>query len=169
MPDEDVAAGRAAEAVHELAREARAEMPAARLEARYGLRYRGQAFELEVTAALDAGAGELRSLFEEEHERRYGYRDRDGAIELVNVLVSATEERAGGGGAAAPGGRVERGRRTAVFGGRPHETEVLRGPALPGESCAGPAVWELPESTAVVPPGWTGTVDEHGTLVLERV
>ena len=44
------------------------------------------------------------------------------------------------------------------------ETATLRGPAVPGERCAGPAVWELPEATVVVPPGWAGTVDEHGTL-----
>jgi N-methylhydantoinase A len=54
-----------------------------------------------------------------------------------------------------------------VFGGRPLDTEVLRGPAVPGERCVGPAVWELPEATAVVPPGWAGSVDVHGTLVLE--
>ena len=45
---------------------------------------------------------------------------------------------------------------------------MLRGPAVPGERCAGPAVCELPEATVVVPPGWAGRVDEHGTLVLER-
>ena len=68
----------------------------------------------------------------------------------------------------APQGRLDRGRRTALFDGSLLETATLRGPAVPGESCAGPAVWELPEATAVVPPGWAGTVDEHGTLVLER-
>jgi N-methylhydantoinase A len=168
LSEDDIAAGRAAEAVDELARQARAEMPNARLRARFGLRYRGQAFELEVDAALDAEAGELRRLFEAEHGRRYGYRDPDGAIELVTVLVSASEQRTAVPGGAAPAGGIERSRRTALFGGRPLETAVLRGPALPGESCTGPAVWELPESTAVVPPGWAGTVDDHATLVLER-
>jgi N-methylhydantoinase A len=167
MPEEELAAGRASEAVRELAAAARTEMPEAVLQAHYGLRYRGQSFELEITAALDAGATELRELFEEEHERRYGYRDRDGSIELVNVLVSATEERPGSAGAGVPPGGVERGRRTAVFDGRPLDTTVLRGPAVPGKRCTGPAVWELPESTAVMPPGWEGRVDEHGALVLE--
>ena len=55
----------------------------------------------------------------------------------------------------------------ARFGDRPLETEVLHGAAVPGERCAGPAVWQLPESTVVVPPGWVGHVDDHGTLVLE--
>ena len=120
-----------------------------------------------MTAAPDAGAAELRELFEREHEDRYGYRDAQGRIALVNVRVSAIEERVHAAAAPAPQGRLDRGRRTALFDGALLETATLRGPAVPGESCAGPAVWELPEATAVVPPGWAGTVDEHGTLVLE--
>jgi hypothetical protein len=27
----------------------------------------------------------------------------------------------------------------------------------------------MPESTLLVPPGWSGSVDEHGTVVLERL
>jgi N-methylhydantoinase A len=168
MQEHEIAAGRAAEAVRALAAAAREEMPAARLEAHYDLRYRGQAFELEVTAGLDADAGELRSLFEQAHERRYGYRDPDGRIELVNARVSATEERGRSERGGTSSGRLERGTRTAMFDGRPLETTVLRGPALPGAACEGPAVWELPESTAVVPPGWAGRVDDHAALVLER-
>ena len=169
MSEEEVAAGSASAAVRELATAARADMPDARIEVHYDLRYRGQSFELEVTAGPDAGAPELRRLFEDEHERRYGYRDPEGPLELVNARVSAIQERpAAAAVGAAPGG-LERGTRVAVFDGSVLETTVLRGPAVPGESCAGPAVWELPEATAVVPPGWVGTVDQHGTLVLERV
>jgi N-methylhydantoinase A len=32
----------------------------------------------------------------------------------------------------------------------------------------GPAVVEFPESTCVVRPGWRGTVDDAGTLVLKQ-
>ena len=142
-------------------------MPDARLEANYDMRYRGQSFELEVTAAPDAGVAELRELFEQAHEHRYGYRDPEGRIELVNARVSAIEERAPAAVPSAPARRLERSERRAVFDGSALDTTVLRGPAVPGERCAGPAVWELPEATAVVPPGWAGTVDEHGTLVLE--
>ena len=166
LDEEEIAQGRAA-AVRELAAAARAGMPDARLEANYDMRYRGQSFELEVTAAPDAGAAELRELFEQAHEHRYGYRDPDGRIELVNVRVSAIEERAPAAVPSAPGRRLERGERRAVFDGSAFDTTVLRGPAVPGERCAGPAVWELPEATAVVPPGWAGMVDEHGALVLE--
>ena len=167
MAEVDIEAGRASTAVRELAAAAGAALPGARLEAHYELRYRGQSFELEVTAALDARAAELRALFEDAHERRYGYRDPEGAIELVNVRVSAIEERPADAVMGVPRGGVERTARTARFDGRPLETVVLRGAATAGERCAGPAVWELPESTVVVPPRWTGRVDDHGTLVLE--
>ena len=166
LDEAEIAHGRAA-AVRELAGAARADMPGVRLEVHYDLRYRGQSFELEVTAAPDAGVAELRELFERAHEQRYGYRDPEGQIELVNVRVSAIEERAQATVPSTPAGRSERGERRAMFDGSALETTVLRGPAVPGESCTGPAVWELPEATAVVPPGWVGAVDEHGTLVLE--
>jgi len=37
-----------------------------------------------------------------------------------------------------------------------------------GDHVDGPAVVELPEATCLVPAGWAGDVDVHGTLVLER-
>jgi len=170
MDEESLRAGHAARAVAELAAAARSGLPGARLSARYDLRYRGQSFELEVSAGLDAAADELRALFDAAHEQRYGYRDPAASIELVNVRVSAIAERAAPQVASAPSaGGLERATRGARFGQDMLETRVLRGVPLAGERCAGPAVWELPDATVVVPPGWAGTVDEHGTLVLERL
>jgi N-methylhydantoinase A len=37
-----------------------------------------------------------------------------------------------------------------------------------GDSFAGPAIVEFAESTCVVRPGWSATVDDAGALVLER-
>ena len=89
----EISKGCTAAVVRDLTAAARAGMPDARVETHYDLRYRGQSFELEVTAAPDAGAAELREMFEREHEHRYGYRDPRGTIELVNVRLSAVEER----------------------------------------------------------------------------
>ncbi len=36
-----------------------------------------------------------------------------------------------------------------------------------GTQVRGPALCAMPESTLLVPPGWSGVVDEHGTVVLE--
>ena len=57
---------------------------------RYALRYRGQSFELARGrgARSAAGRAELRERFEAAHERRYGYRDEHGEVELVTVTVS---------------------------------------------------------------------------------
>jgi N-methylhydantoinase A/oxoprolinase/acetone carboxylase beta subunit len=64
--------------------------------------------------------------------------------------------------AAAPA--EERPRRPALFDGDWHDTAVLgRGQA----DVAGPAIFELPGSTLVVPPGWRARSDAGG-VVMER-
>ena len=97
------------------------------------LRYLGQSFELAVTL----GPG-LAERFHGAHERRYGYADRDRAIELVAV-------------------------RTADVLPAPHLT--IQGPSLTAD---GPQILELDGATAWVPAGWTGETDRHGTLILGR-
>ena len=81
----------------------------------------------------------LAEAFHRLHEQRYGYADRDREIELVAVRWADTT----------PGPYV-----------------ALRASAL--RQVRGPAVVELDGSTAWVGPGWSGTSDAHGTLVLER-
>jgi N-methylhydantoinase A len=117
----------------------------AQLRVTYELRYAGQSFELPVepqagTEDLDG----LREAFAAAHEQRYGYRDQDSLVELVNLRVSVWGQ--------APPLDLRTPQRDA-FG--------------PGARIAGPAVCALGESTLYVPPGWAGAVDEHGTIVLE--
>jgi N-methylhydantoinase A len=64
---------------------------------------------------------------------------------------------------------ITRGRRTAVVGGSEVELEVIRGAPAPGVQITGPAVVELPESTLLVPPEWSGEVDPTGTIRLNRL
>ena len=65
-------------------------------------------------------------------------------------------------------GDVERSRRTIRWGGEDVEAEVLSGSGLPpGAEVSGPAVIEFPETTCLVPPGWTGEADDHGILRLQ--
>ena len=97
------------------------------------LRYVGQSFELAV--ALGPRVAER---FHDAHERRYGYADRDRAIELVAV-------------------------RTAEV--RPAPNVTVGGPSL---TARGPQVLELDGATAWVPDGWGGATDRHGTLILGR-
>jgi N-methylhydantoinase A len=98
------------------------------------LRYDGQSFELTVSLGPD-----LAERFHEAHGARYGYADRERALELVAV-------------------------RTAEV--RHAQPIVVTGPSL---SAHGPEVVELDGATAWVPEGWGGVTDPHGTLVLRRV
>jgi N-methylhydantoinase A len=152
----------------EQAREALGD-PRAELRATYELRYRGQAFELAIRASTTPQPEELRRAFEAEHEDRYGYSDPEQQLELVTIRVTATGA-ATDVALAQPGAEqpLTRSRRRATLGGEQVELEVLRGAPAPGTELAGPSVVELPESTVLVPPGWSGQVDDTGTLLLRR-
>jgi N-methylhydantoinase A len=140
----------------------------AEAEATYELRYRGQAFELAIAGSTEPDPAELTAAFEAEHERRYGHRNPDAEIELVNIGLALTvpgpeiEPRAAG------GRRAQRSRRRAHFAGEWLEAEVLRGEPESGTEAGGPCILELPEATLVLPPGWEAEVDEHGTVVATR-
>jgi N-methylhydantoinase A len=133
--------------------------------ATYELRYRGQAFELAIAGSPTAEPEQLREAFEAEHEERYGYSDSDQVLELVTVRVTAT----------VPGVEVtladdasesslERDSRLAILDGKELEIDVLRGEPGPGTELAGPAVVELSEATLLISEGWSGEVDETGTI-----
>jgi N-methylhydantoinase A len=142
--------------------------PDAELSAVYELRYRGQAFELAIAAGTDPAPDQLREAFEAEHEDRYGYRDPDQELELVTIRVAAT--LAG----AEPSLAVEESEprepeaaRKAIFRGNVIDLHVLRSPP-PGTHIQGQTVVELPESTLLIPPHWSGITDATGTIRLER-
>ena len=158
---------------------------------RYELRYAGQAFELSVEEHIDLGnvlgdghvhssntpkvdshalcePGRLREAFEAAHEQRYGYRDAEAEAELVNMRVSVFGAR--------PALRLEGAATTSatlaatqiVFDGEWVPAQLWRGELPAGARVEGPALCAMPQSTLLVPPGWSGTVDERGTVVLER-
>ena len=157
--------------VKELGERARESMhdPGAELQVVYELRYRGQSFELPIAGSTTAEPDELREAFESEHEERYGYRDSEQELELVTIRVTATTagidvELAGDDGEP----ELERSRREATLAGERIDLEVLRGIPSPGTRVDGPAVIELPESTVLIPPGWTSEVDDTGTIRVTR-
>jgi N-methylhydantoinase A len=143
--------------------------PDAAIAATFEARYRGQSFELAVEAGATPSPEDLREAFEAQHEERYGYRDPEQPLELVTIRVTATT----------PGAEVElaargtegeptHGRRPARIGSEQVEIEVLGGSLASGTSVTGPLVIDLPESTVLVPPGWSATVDDTGSVRLER-
>ena len=160
-----------ARAVEDLGRQARRALgeAGATLQATYELRYRGQSFELAIHGSTAPSVDELRAAFEAEHNDRYGYIDSDQPLELVTVRVTATTPGAEVALAGShEGGELRHRRRAATLDRQRAQLDVLSGTPPPGTSIRGPAVIELPESTVLVPPGWSGAVDDTGTIRLER-
>lgn len=173
-----------------MAQRARADLPDA-VHTRYAdCRYAGQSHELTVPcppehpsggtcAGPDAGAGPgggavdvagLRAAFEARHTRRYGYCLPDDAIEVVAVRLVARVPGARPCLTAPPADPDARtGRRPVWLDGSWQDVEVLPRAALgPGDTVRGPAVVAFAEATCLVRGGWSGKVDQVGTLVLDR-
>lgn len=159
---EDFTAARAAEAVEELVAGLGGD-PEARPEVIYEMRYAGQAFELPVSGPPRPDPGDLAERFAEAHERRYGHRDPEAEVVLVHIRLAVVTPGARP-RPTASAGTVERDSRRVRFAGEWLETPVLRGEPGAGLTAAGPAIFELPESTFVVPPGWDVEVDDAGTI-----
>jgi N-methylhydantoinase A len=133
------------------------------IRATYDLRYAGQAFELSVDGSLSPAPDELRAAFDRAHEERYGYADPEADLELVTVRVAAALPGAEP-PPSEPAQAEERGARAVRFGDEQVEARVLG----PGEAeLDGPAIFELPGATLVVPAGWHASADADA-VVLER-
>jgi N-methylhydantoinase A len=132
------------------------------------LRYRGQAFELNLPLA-DA----VEEEFHRRHLAVYGHADPDGVVELVNARLAAYGVVAKP--AAAPYRSPARAldealveRRRVWLDGAAREAPVWDRERLPERArIDGPAIVEEFGATTVVPPGWRGVVDEHGHLRFE--
>jgi N-methylhydantoinase A len=134
----------------------------------YGLRYRGQSFELQIPGPRKPDPDELAEAFAVEHERRYGYRDPSAPVELVDIGVAAREPAGDAGLGIAPAAAFELARREVRFAAGWVETSVFTGRPGAGTPIGGPALIEADETTLVLPPAWQAEVDEHGTIVAER-
>jgi N-methylhydantoinase A len=137
-------------------------------EVTYELRYAGQAFELPVPGTTRPDPADLRERFAAAHEELYGHRDPAGEVVLVHIrlaMVSGGEQPRL---AAAAGDGHRWSSREVRFAGEWIETPVLRGEPDAATRAEGPVVFELPETTLAIPPGWEVEVDEAGTIKAER-
>lgn len=140
----------------------------ARAEVVYGMRYSGQAFELPIPGDPEPDPADLIARFEAAHEDRYGHRDPEGNVVLVDIRLALVLDGPEPRPAAAGDGSLEEGSRQVRFGDEWLDTPVLRGDPPAGLEASGPIVFELPEATLVLPPGWSARVDRHGTIKAER-
>ncbi|MBM3522346.1 MAG: hydantoinase/oxoprolinase family protein, partial [Alphaproteobacteria bacterium] len=140
------------------------------------MRYAGQAYDLPVpiaeSLALAPTVEALTELFHQAHEKTFGFRDLDSAAEITTARLRVT-------GKVPPieipplavSTREARpiAQRRVVWDGSYHDASVYFRRDLPaGFSLAGPAVIEQEDTTIWIIPGWRGSVDSFGNLVIVR-
>jgi N-methylhydantoinase A len=139
------------------------------------LRYRGQAFELNIPVPdTELRLERIEADFHRQHRDTYGHSNEAAAIELVNARLTAyglvpkpAAARHVAPGADLAGALLEH--RPVWFEGRAHDCPVWDRERLPERAeLHGPAIVEEFGATTVVPPGWRGTMDSHGNLRFER-
>jgi N-methylhydantoinase A len=138
------------------------------------LRYKGQAFELNIPFQSDDLWERIAERFHGRFQETYGHSRPAHYIELVNLRLSsfgavkkpsfpAYESK----GKSIPGARKDE--RRVSFRGNPLQTPVYERDLIPGEEIlTGPAILEENGATTVVPPGWMVRVDSSGNLLLNR-
>jgi 5-oxoprolinase (ATP-hydrolysing) len=143
-------------------------------------RYEGQGYEVRFEVPdgeiTDAWLEDLVERFHQAHETEYGHRFATGRVEIVNIRVEGIGvmdelpapilERTGGDLAEALLDTQD-----VVFdaAGKPgffrtpfYDRELLGA----GQRIEGPAVIEQYDSTVVVPPAFSATIDSHGNIVI---
>ena len=149
-----------------------------RLRRSLDLRYRGQAFELNVdVGSADAplpGLAAIEANLHRQHRASYGHANLDAVIELVNARLVAY------GVVPKPAAEPYRSETTTVdaarletrrvwFDGAERSCPVWEREQLPElAELDGPAIVEEFGATTVVLPGWRGALDALGNMRLEK-
>jgi N-methylhydantoinase A len=140
------------------------------VEYQFDLRYVGQAHELTVPIDTGMTAAEIAQRFEEAFEREYGRRDRNRAIEVVNLRIigrvpTDPPQFARVCGDATTGAPIAR--RKLFFEQTEYDCPVFERAGLAnGQSLAGPLIVTEMTATLFVPPGWHLSAGEFGELNL---
>ena len=136
-------------------------------------RFAGQGYEVTVPVAGD-DPERIRDAFLAAHRRRYGHGGGEGggglAVEIVNLRVVALREGPSPRFAdETRTGRRPLGRRVfTVRGERVTGSVWSLDDLAPAVSIPGPAILAGRDATALVEPGWCGTVHASGAVVLVR-
>ena len=142
-------------------------------------RYYMQNIQIPCRFELDELSGDdctfLRDRFEEAHRQRYNFDLPDSPLEIATVRVVGrgtikgvslveSEDGASGDGA---GSVVREGR--VYFGGEWLETPIHdRDRLRPGDEVGGPAIVVQDDTTTVIEPGYRGSVDPFGNILIEE-
>ena len=151
------------------------------LELVFDMRYVGQNFELAVPVADSDAMRDARfriapdvlsQSFFESHDRAYGYHNPQDPVEAVNLRLTAwgrLNHPKTGSDEIADGNPTPTETRPVYFNAETPDAAAVyhRADLLPGHRIAGPAVIEQLDSTALVYPGDTATVDAALNLIIE--
>jgi N-methylhydantoinase A len=139
------------------------------------MRYVGQNYELAVALGGSTDnvpdASTLQKRFSELHQARYGHFDETAPIEIVNLRLNARGVRQNSSRSRyRPIAAPENNRITDVWfdSSGPTKTNVFaRGSLTSGQIISGPAIITQFDSTTVIPPLCTATVDDALNIVIE--
>ena len=158
-----------AQAFAPLLAEGARQIPGAALLRYADCRFAGQGYEVTVPVEAD-DPERIRAAFLTAHRERFGHAGGGGAVEIVNLRVVALREgplpRFAG---EQRDGRRPLGRRGLVVRGERVTGSVWALDQLAaGVTLQGPAILAGGDATALVEPGWRGTVHPSGAVLLER-
>ena len=132
-------------------------------------RFAGQGYEVTVAVEGDDPL-RIRAAFLLAHRARYGHEGAGLAVEIVNLRVVALREGPlpRFAGESRPGRRPVGRRALIVRGERVTASVWSLDEVAVGVSVQGPAILAGRDATALVEPGWCGTVHASGAVVLTR-
>jgi N-methylhydantoinase A len=131
--------------------------------------YAGQIHALRVTIEPEWDAARLNQAFQDAYKEKFGNTLEGMPVVIVNLRTIVVGTRTSSAlphvAAAVTGQPVAKGRRPVYFGGW-HDTPVYQRDDLgPGMAFDGPAIVEQSDTTTVIEPDMTVTVDAHGNLL----
>lgn len=143
-------------------------------------RYEGQGYEIRFEVPdgpiTTDWLTETEQLFHQAHEAEYGHRFAEGGVELINIRVEAIGKVDDLTAPTAPEATTDLAdalidTRPVIFGreGKPASYDTAfydRSLLGAGQQFEGPCIVEQYDSTVVVPPGFTGRIDEAGNIVI---
>lgn len=151
-----------------LAERGRRELPEGTLLRYVDCRFAGQGYELTVPVP-DGAPARIRDAFVADHHARFGH-PGSGVVEVVNlrvvVLHEAPSPRFAGAGRSVQ--RPGASRPIWLRGKRVSAAVWALDELASGVALSGPAILAGRDATALVEPGWRGTVHPSGAVLLER-
>ncbi len=138
-----------------------------------GLRYTGQSNEIPIAVTRDElQATELASRFAVAHDQLYGFARRDHTVEIASLWVTVTVATPPVAPPRLPqctAPPIAVSERNVYFGGAAMIASIYRREdLLAAARILGPAIVEQDDTTTVVPPGWHGTTDDWGNLLIAK-